>query len=290
MHLPQRHTRRRSIAGLLLALSVLLPAPAFAAEGDEPVVLTVGTTQDLDASNPFNTELVVGYEAFQLTYNLLTEFDKDAHPAPGFSDSWERTDDRVTFHIRDGMQWSDGTPATSKDVCYTWGLALAAIADESNIGSGYLDPGLSEPPDRLSCTRFDRVSHGEDAGRLLVDLAQRQLDVGKAVPRREQPREPLLGCQAFVEERLRERRAALGGAAAHLREPVRRQEPGGGDQVGDELGARIHAVGADAACLARGSALPGGALRFVQVGASEVVHPSNEVSAWRSRSLRGRVR
>ena len=144
MHLPQRHTRRRSIAALLLALSVLLPAPAIAAEGDEPVVLTVGTTQDLDASNPFNTELVVGYEAFQLTYNLLTEFDKDAHAAPGFSDTWERSEDRVTFHIRDGMQWSDGTPATSADVCYSWGLAIAAIADESSIGSGYLDPGLSD--------------------------------------------------------------------------------------------------------------------------------------------------
>ena len=34
-------------------------------------------------SNPFNTELVVGYEAFQLTYNLLIEFDKDAKPGAG---------------------------------------------------------------------------------------------------------------------------------------------------------------------------------------------------------------
>jgi len=144
MPLPQRSTRRRPIAALLLALTVLLPAPAMAAEGDEPVVLTVGTTQDLDASNPFNTELVTGYEAFQLTYNLLTEFDKDAKAGPGFADTWERADDRVTYHIRDGMKWSDGTPATSADVCYSWGLALAAIEAETSIGSGYLDPGLSD--------------------------------------------------------------------------------------------------------------------------------------------------
>jgi peptide/nickel transport system substrate-binding protein len=143
MPLSKGHPRTRSIAALLLALSVLLPAAVPAAAAD-PVVLTVGTTQDLDASNPFNTELVVGYEAFQLTYNLLTEFDKDAHAAPGFSDTWERADDRVTFHIRDGMQWSDGEAATSKDVCYSWGLAMAAIADEGSIGSGYLDPGLSD--------------------------------------------------------------------------------------------------------------------------------------------------
>ena len=50
----------------------------------------------------------------------------------------------MTFHIRDGMQWSDGEAADSADVCYSWGLAIAAIADESSIGSGYLDPGLSD--------------------------------------------------------------------------------------------------------------------------------------------------
>jgi peptide/nickel transport system substrate-binding protein len=143
MHLPQRHTRRRSIAALLLALSVLLPAPAIAAEGDEPVVLRVATTQDLLVSNPWNSTLVVDYEAFQLTYDLLLNFDKDAKPGPGFADSWERSPDKVTFHIRDGMKWSDGTPATSADACFTWGLALDAINAESYIGNGYLDPDIS---------------------------------------------------------------------------------------------------------------------------------------------------
>jgi peptide/nickel transport system substrate-binding protein len=142
MHLPQRHTRRRSSAALLLALSVLLPAQAIAAEGDEPVVLRVGTTQDLLVSNPWNSTLVVDYEAFQLTYDLLLNFDKDAKPGPGFADSWERSPDKVTFHIRDGMQWSDGTPATSADVCFSWGLAMDAINADSYIGNGYLDPDI----------------------------------------------------------------------------------------------------------------------------------------------------
>jgi peptide/nickel transport system substrate-binding protein len=72
------------------------------------------------------------------------EFDKDAHPAPGFADSWTRNPDNVTFHIRDGMKWSDGTPATSKDVCYSWGLALAAIKDGASVGAGYLDPNVKD--------------------------------------------------------------------------------------------------------------------------------------------------
>jgi len=68
-----------AITGSALLVGVVGPVAAA-----DPVVLTVGTTQDLDASNPFNTELVVGYEAFQLTYNLLTEFDEATKPAPGF--------------------------------------------------------------------------------------------------------------------------------------------------------------------------------------------------------------
>jgi peptide/nickel transport system substrate-binding protein len=127
--------------GLIGGMIIVGVAPVSAAD---PVTLTVGTTQDLDASNPFNTELVIGYEAFELTYSLLVDFDKDAHPAPGFADSWERSADRVTFKIGSGRKWSDGEPATSADVCYSWGLALAAIKDESYIGSGYLDPGVKD--------------------------------------------------------------------------------------------------------------------------------------------------
>jgi peptide/nickel transport system substrate-binding protein len=108
------------------------------------VVLKIGTTQDLDSANPFNTALVVGYEVFGLTYNLLVEFDKDAHPSPGFAESWDRAPDKVTFHIRQGMKWSDGQPATAQDVCYSWGLAIAAINDEKNVGLGYLDPNVKD--------------------------------------------------------------------------------------------------------------------------------------------------
>ncbi len=141
MQQPPRLRAVRLLAALALAAALLLPAAAPVAAAD-PVVLTVGTTQDLDSTNPWNTYLVVGYEAFQLTYDLLTSFNLDTSPGPGFADTWERSPDKVTYHIREGMKWSDGTPATSQDVCYSWGLAMAAIADETNIGAGYLDPNL----------------------------------------------------------------------------------------------------------------------------------------------------
>ena len=66
----------RLVGAGALAGSLLLPAAGPAAAAD-PVVLRVGTTQDFDASNPYQTALVSGYEAFQLTYNLLVDFGPD---------------------------------------------------------------------------------------------------------------------------------------------------------------------------------------------------------------------
>jgi peptide/nickel transport system substrate-binding protein len=137
----------RILGASALVAALLLPAAAPVAAAD-PVILRSGTTQDLDSLNPYATLLVVGYEAFQLTYNLLVDFGPDLEPVPGFADSWERAADGTSwsFHIRDGMKWSDGTPASSEDACFSWQLALDAIADggAGSLGAGYLDPGLDE--------------------------------------------------------------------------------------------------------------------------------------------------
>jgi peptide/nickel transport system substrate-binding protein len=124
----------------------MAPASVLPARAANPLVLRVGTTQDLDALNPYQTLLVSGYEAFQLTYNLLVDFGPNLEPVPGFADSWTRAADGKswTFHIRTGMKWSDGQPATSADACFSWGLAVAAIKDGANIGAGYLDPSLKD--------------------------------------------------------------------------------------------------------------------------------------------------
>jgi peptide/nickel transport system substrate-binding protein len=143
-----RSSQRRRGAGLLAMLaftgSVILVGVAGPVAAADPVVFRAGTTQDFDASNPYQTALVSGYEAFQLTYDLMVGFDDNARPAPGFAESWDRTPDAVTFHIRQGMKWSDGEPATSADACFSWQVALDAIKADSNIGLGYLDSGLKD--------------------------------------------------------------------------------------------------------------------------------------------------
>jgi len=134
----------RSIAALALAISVLLPAAMPVAAAD-PVVLRVGTTQDLDAINPFQTALVVGFEVFTLNYELLLGFDVKLAPAPEFADSWTKSDDGLTytFKINPDKKWSDGTPATSEDVRWTYQFILDAATSEAGATClGYLDPYL----------------------------------------------------------------------------------------------------------------------------------------------------
>jgi peptide/nickel transport system substrate-binding protein len=133
----------------LIVLIALLSVPLAGAgrvAAQEPLVLRVGSTQDLDSLNPYGTALVVGYEVYLLSYDLLVSFGPDLEPYPGFADEWEYDEEREAwvFNIRQGMLWSDGTPATSADACYSWQINLDAIEDESYIGLGYIDYVLGD--------------------------------------------------------------------------------------------------------------------------------------------------
>lgn len=90
--------------------------------------------------NPFNTALVTGYEVFTLNYDLLTGFGSDLEPIAGFAESYSVSDDGLTytFTIANDLLWSDGEPATSADVVYTFNLILG----EEYVGLGYLDTYL----------------------------------------------------------------------------------------------------------------------------------------------------
>lgn len=137
----------RTLTALAIALSLVIPAAApVAAQGQ--LILRVGTTQDLDSMNPFETALVVGFEVFTLNYELLVAFDQGLDPAPGYAESWTESADGLTwtFKIPAGKQWSDGAPATAEDARWTFQLILDAVADEDvgSTGLGYLDPYLTD--------------------------------------------------------------------------------------------------------------------------------------------------
>ena len=93
MRAPVHRRSVRLLAALGVTAALLMPTAALPARAASPLILRVGTTQDLDALNPYQTLLVSGYEVFQLTYNLLVDFGPNLEPVPGFADSWTRAAD-----------------------------------------------------------------------------------------------------------------------------------------------------------------------------------------------------
>ena len=111
---------------LLAAAAVVLVAlgttsAATAQSDDDRVVLTVGLTQDLDSPNVTVGELVSSYELWTLQYATLTDkAAADFATEPGLAESYASDDGKTwTYTLRDGLEWSDGTPLTAEDVAYT---------------------------------------------------------------------------------------------------------------------------------------------------------------------------
>jgi peptide/nickel transport system substrate-binding protein len=144
----------RFIAIGVIAAAGLMPSVASA--GTEPLVLNVGTDQKLRVLNPWFAITVADYEIFQIQYELLVSFDINLGPAPGFAESWESSADGMThtFHIRPGMLWSDGQPATCADAEYTYQFVLDVLdSSRGYVGSGYLEPYLQNTGlDSVECS------------------------------------------------------------------------------------------------------------------------------------------
>ncbi len=121
-----------AVAVLMVVISALVGATGAGAqegssEKDEKQVLRIGSTNDIDGFNPFKIVEIPSFEVMDLTYDLLVDFSpKDSSPVPGLADSWETSDDGLTwtFHLNKDAKWHDGEDVTSEDVAYTFNRIL----------------------------------------------------------------------------------------------------------------------------------------------------------------------
>jgi peptide/nickel transport system substrate-binding protein len=116
----------RCLAVLLGFTAVLAPALGPApARADAPSrdTMVVAALQDVDTLNPFVATMAASTQIFRLTYDYLTDYSPaDNSPVPALAERWTPPTDGLTwtFHLRQRLQWSDGTPLTSKDVEFTY--------------------------------------------------------------------------------------------------------------------------------------------------------------------------
>lgn len=113
---------RRALAIALVGLIALVAVAASSAQDDEDrVVFTVGVPEDYDSLNPLVGVEVPDFDVWNLQYATLTDkAASDFATIPGLAESWEASNDGKTFTytLREGLEWSDGTPLTADDVVF----------------------------------------------------------------------------------------------------------------------------------------------------------------------------
>ncbi|MEI8332880.1 MAG: ABC transporter substrate-binding protein [Chloroflexota bacterium] len=156
----------RRVALILATVGLLAAGLAVPVRAADPLVLKIGTTQDLEALNPFNAYQYIGDEIYWINYDFLVGFGGDNEPIPGFAESWSQSADGKTwtFKIRPGMKWSDGTPATAEDAAWTFQMIIDAVKGGNSVGYGYIDPDVKNAA-MVSATATDPET-------LVIELAR----------------------------------------------------------------------------------------------------------------------
>lgn len=128
------------LTGLLLLIiaAMLAPYPRSASAADAKVTLRGAGGVGLDTLNPFAT-----FNAFVptiFTYDFLVGVDASLNSdRRGFAESWSTAADGLTwtFKIHPGMTWSDGQPATARDVAFTFNYLKDSIGTPNELNAGW---------------------------------------------------------------------------------------------------------------------------------------------------------
>lgn len=85
-------------------------------------ILKVQVGPDPETVDPALNNAVDGGNMILHAFEGLLTLDENGQLKEGQAESWETSEDGLTwtFHLRDGLKWSDGTDLTAKDFVYSW--------------------------------------------------------------------------------------------------------------------------------------------------------------------------
>ena len=118
---------KKRILVLLVAMAMIVVPLAGCSGGggdsaaaEKQLVVQVGPNPE--TLDPALNSAVDGANTILHLFEGLLVVDKDGQLAPGQAESWETSDDGLTwtFHLRDGLKWSDGSDLTANDFVYSW--------------------------------------------------------------------------------------------------------------------------------------------------------------------------
>jgi len=99
-------------------------AKGVEAKGDILVDATIGEASNLI---PWVASDKPSHDVIANIYDSLIKYDKDLNLVPQLAESWEISEDNlsITFKIRKGVEWSDGTPFSVADVMASYQTIIA---------------------------------------------------------------------------------------------------------------------------------------------------------------------
>lgn len=90
------------------------------ASGEKELKVQIGPNPE--TMDPALNSAVDGGNMLLEAFECLLIVDQDGQLQPGQAESWETSDDGLTwtFTLRDGLKWSDGSDLTANDFVYSW--------------------------------------------------------------------------------------------------------------------------------------------------------------------------
>jgi peptide/nickel transport system substrate-binding protein len=142
------------LAGACVLVALMIGAPAVRAQGK---VLKVSLSTELQILDPIVTRINSARVFAYLVYDTLVGMDSAGNFKPQMLDNWAISADRLSyiFTLRDGLEWSDGTPVTSEDCVASierWakrepfgGAMMEAVSELQAIDAKHFVMHLSRP-------------------------------------------------------------------------------------------------------------------------------------------------
>ncbi|MFW9833409.1 MAG: ABC transporter substrate-binding protein [Candidatus Thorarchaeota archaeon] len=118
------------VLALLLVFPIMGVAPKAVAQ-DDVMSFVMAYPSDIGEQNPIFARSARSTWYDMLIYDTLISFDENFNMIPWLCESWDVSSDglTVTFTIREGAVWHDGTPLTPDDIKFTFELHKNAPAD-----------------------------------------------------------------------------------------------------------------------------------------------------------------
>lgn len=176
----RKHASKLLALGLVCTMALTACGGGGASDATEPQTIAPATSEAATEESSESTEKALA-AAQELTFVLnnepdgidptvtnnsfavpflmncfegLVSYDENSEIVPGNAESWESNDDMTvyTFHLRDGLKWSDGTPLTANDYVYsvlrvltpsTTSQYVSMISDYVLNGQEYYDGTVS---------------------------------------------------------------------------------------------------------------------------------------------------